>query len=226
MRFPPRVAAVIGGLAAAWIAACTPSMSPGPGAAGVRIPDKEDKTMSSQGLPDRETIVSEVAPGLVAGLAADEAAQARALLGTLVTDWLREAGGDRDAADILEALRSDFADAVKDLPPDGRLRHVRKEAVERRIRAAQIESFDLGKRIVDGLVDDATARRDGAALQARADAIAAEVKLLGDEPDVRPLRRDLENVLLEALFAVDRKVMSFRLNRYQQDRQAAVGAGN
>lgn len=175
-------------------------------------------------MPNTQKLVSELAPTVLAGLEGDDRARGDELLAELCRDWVREAGSSGKADDVLAILRDDLARATGGLGPRERLAVLEAEVLDRRLRVLSRQSLALGKEVVDRAVDDATARERGKALLEKAEALSPEIDAIA-ATDRRPaLRRQLEEIVLEALYAVERKAMSARLDRYARDQQGADSA--
>lgn len=170
-------------------------------------------------MPTLEELENDLAPRVLAGLAGDDVERGRALLGRLLPYWLEEArAGGALGPQVIEILRNDLQRDAQPLSPRDRLVLIDADILDRELRALANDSFALGKQVIDATVSDDIARDRGRALLAqlellrpRVDAIALDAKRLA-------LRQQLEDALLEALYAVERKAMSPRLNRYAHDR--------
>lgn len=147
-----------------------------------------------------------------------------ALIDELLDDWQREAGEDADAPAILALLRSEFLDAVRARDAARRHEVLLEHVLDRRIRRLSVRSLDLGRRVIEHAVTDEQARNQGEALMSAAQNIAPRIRELGDAEAVARLGRDLQEVTLEALYAIERKAMSRRLQDYMRDRQAQSGS--
>jgi hypothetical protein len=167
-----------------------------------------------------EELQKDLEPRVLAGLTGDDLARGRALLGRLLPYWLDEAraGGDQ-AAEVLAILRGDLERDVQPLAPRERLVLLEAEVLDRELRALSNESFALGKQVVDGKVGDDDAKRHGRTLLGRVEALSPRVDAITIEARRVVLRRQVEEVLLEALYAVERQAMSLRLSRYAQDQR-------
>jgi hypothetical protein len=172
-------------------------------------------------MPTVDELQRELAPRMLAGLTGSDLDRGRDLLGRLAVDWLDEArAGGTLANQVLSILRSDLERDAQPLEPRGRLVLLEAEVLDRELRALGTESFALGKQIIDGAVDDNDARSRGRALLVRLEAIAPKVDAITIEAKRVALRRQVDDALLEALYAVERKAMSPRLDRYVHDRRA------
>jgi hypothetical protein len=157
---------------------------------------------------------------VLAGLAGPDLDRGRALLGRLAADWLDEArAGGALANQVLSILRSDLERDTQPLAPRDRLVLLEAEVLDRELRVLGNDSFALGKQIVDGNVADDDARSRGRALLSRLEAVAPKVDAITLEPKRVALRRQVDDAMLEALYAVERKAMSPRLGRYAQDQR-------
>jgi hypothetical protein len=167
-----------------------------------------------------EELQKDLEPRVLAGLTGDDLARGRALLGRLLPYWLDEArAGGEHAADVLAILRGDLERDVQPLAPAERLVLLEAEVLDRELRALSSESFALGKEVVDAKVADDEARRRGRALLDRVAALSPRVDAITIEARRVVLRRQVEEVLLEALYAVERRAMSLRLSRYLRDQR-------
>lgn len=145
--------------------------------------------------------------------------QSESKLEALLSDWLREAGDDDTAADTLDILRQDFLAKIQGKSAAERLQVLTIETLDRRVRALGRDSFALGTRVIDGAIARNQARARGQDLMHQADTLAEEVRAVGDPSATEPLRRELEEISLEALYAIEQKAMSHRLSRYAQQGQ-------
>lgn len=169
--------------------------------------------------PSLQELQTDLAPRVLAGLSGADLERGRALLARLIPHWLEEAQGAGNLAQqVLTISRNDLERGVAPLAPPDRLVFLEADLLDRELRALSNESFALGKQLVDGAAPgDAQAR--GRALLAKAEALAPRVDAISLEARRVPLRRQLEDALLEALYVVERKSMSPRLQRYAQDQQ-------
>jgi hypothetical protein len=173
---------------------------------------------------DRQRLLDEVTAQVAGGLLALDATHLRTLVDELVTDWVREAGSDADAPAVLDLLREELQQAIAGKSTVARIEIVRRAVIERRIRRLGVQTFELGKRIIDRGVAPADARAQGESLLRQIEAAAAEVRTLGDASLRARLGRDLQEASMEALYAIENKAMSHRLNHYAQNAQASRGA--
>jgi len=178
--------------------------------------------VSHAGIPKRDELVTELA-GLLDGL--DEPGRARGLelARVLADDWLREAGDNELSQQVIELLRTELLAAASPLAPEARLDLLEAEVIDRELRPLSFESYELGKAVIDGTVIDAAATTRGREILARVEALGPRVRALLDAGRRRVLQRRLEEVMLEGLYAVERKAMSHRLGLYLKDMQGAVG---
>jgi 2-oxoglutarate dehydrogenase complex dehydrogenase (E1) component-like enzyme len=167
-----------------------------------------------------EELQKDLEPRVLAGLGGDDLTRGRAFLGRLIPYWLDEAraGGDQ-SADVLAILRGDLERDAGPLAPRDRVVFLEAEVLDRELRALSNESFALGKQVVDRKVADDEAKRRGRELLSRVEALSPKVDAITLEAKRVPLRRQVEDVLLEALYAVERRAMSPRLDRYAQDQR-------
>jgi hypothetical protein len=161
---------------------------------------------------------------LVSGHEAAAPPELHALAVELAADWTREAGHDRDAAEVLALLRRELAAklmAVHGSASGAEIDVMRGEVYDRRTRALSRRSFTLGKGVIDGTIAEATARTAGHQILGEVAALMPQIRALRDPERVRVLSGDLQEVSLEATFAVDRGAMSRRLSDYQSTRTHA-----
>ena len=92
--------------------------------------------------------------------------------------------------------------------------------LERKIYRLNAETFALGKRLLDGDVAPREAARLGKAFLTRAEDLAESLKAEAASPATEALRQRLNDAMLEALYAVERKAMSPRLARHHGDSKA------
>lgn len=166
---------------------------------------------------DEQTVTAELARAVLVELNAHERAEAAPLVHELVADWAREANSASDPQSVLAIQRADLDEALRDKHGSDRLTVLRVATLERAIRRLSVKSFALGTAVVDKRTTPDTARAEGQALMAETDALLPRLQAIGDADAAKRLRRDLNEVRMEALFAVERKAMSLRLNRYQQE---------
>jgi hypothetical protein len=172
-------------------------------------------------MPTLDELQHDLAPRALAGLAGPDLERGRALLGHLAAAWLEEAhAGGALANQVLSILRSDLEREAQPLAPRDRLVLLEAEVLDRELRVLGNDSFALGKQIVDGKVADDDARSRGRALLGRVEAVAPKVDAITLEPKRVALRQQVEDAMLEALYAIERKAMSPRLSRYAQDQRA------
>jgi len=170
---------------------------------------------------DRQALLDRVIASATIGMSPGDAARMRELLDELVRDWLREAGTDGDAPAVIDLLYKDFDAAVAGKPVAARIEAVRAQVLDRRIRRLGVQTFALGKQIIDGGVSRGEARPRGEALMKEIDAVASDVRALADAGARARLGRDLQEAGMEALYAIEGKAMSLRLNHYASDAQAS-----
>ena len=112
--------------------------------------------------------------------------------------------------------RKDLEEAGQGKTPAEHLDLLRSEVVKRRINQLSVKSYALGVALIDGKTEAAAARTEGEALLKQADALAPDLKAIHDLGAQKRLQRDLNEARMEALYAVEQKAMSLRLNRYQE----------
>jgi len=150
---------------------------------------------------------------LLAELESEYGAGARDELRWLVEDWAREADPTPNPDAVLRFQREDLEARTAGRDGDAKLDALRTHVLARRVDRLSARTFALGKEILSGGEPDGRAR--GEALRQEADTLAGELKRLPPSPDQEPIRRALNDAVMEALFAIERKAMSPRLAREQ-----------
>jgi hypothetical protein len=168
---------------------------------------------------DEKVLFEDLSHGWLGGLAGADAESGRALLRSLVSDWAREANSSSDPAAVNQIQRDDLDRAATGKDAAGRLDVLRAEVAKRHVNRLSAKSYQLGTAFIDGKLEPAAAKSDGEALLKDIDAVQPEVKSVHDAGAQKRLQRDLNDARMEALYLVERKAMSMRLNRYQQDRK-------
>ncbi|HEX7838893.1 MAG TPA: hypothetical protein VF469_15555 [Kofleriaceae bacterium] len=156
--------------------------------------------------------------------APDRRLERRMLVVELVADWRREAGNDKDSADVIALLRKELSDKLADARAQGLeagLEILRAEVYDRRARALSRRSFALGKAVIDGAIAEADARARGQQILDEVKTLQAQIRALKDPDRVRVLTNDLQEVSLEATFAITRGATSRRLSDYQSSNSGA-----
>jgi hypothetical protein len=157
------------------------------------------------------------------GLEGSERTEARSLIAALVADWKREAGSGADADTIHSEQRKDLERKVGSKTGKARLEVLRLEVMTRRVRRVSAQTYALGTSILDGKTEASDARSAGRKLLKEAEDVSEDLKSLPDSDEKRRLHRDLGDALMEALFAVEGKAMSQRLNRHAGEKAESPG---
>lgn len=169
-------------------------------------------------IPGEDALTREIATRVLA----TPTPQVQQLARALAADWRREAGDDHDLApDVLAILREDLDEALDGRDAEGRLLVLECEVLERQLRGLSRDSLALGKQVIDGEIDDSKAKAQGERLLKAAEALSPQIRAIPDEALRAPLQRDLNDLTMEALYAVERKAMSRRLSDYAQTREGA-----
>ena len=119
---------------------------------------------------------------------------------------------------MLALLRTELAaklTAVRGRAPDAMLEVLRAEIYDRRARSLSRRSFALGKAVIDGAITDSVARSDAEQILREVAALQSQVRALHEPERVRVLSGDLQEVSLEASFAIARGPTSRRLDDYR-----------
>lgn len=177
------------------------------------------ETRSMSGDSKAEQLTDELSK--TAALEDADARAARGELAEMAADWLREAGSDKDAGEILDELRREFSEQLAGKTAQQRRDVVRAVSLERRVRRLSAQSYALGQKIIEKKVADDEARREGEALMSAIDALAPRWQAIADGDAKANLQRQIDDVRMEALYAVERKAMSARLSRYAADHGGA-----
>ena len=167
---------------------------------------------------DRQRVTADLAREWLSGLSGARRAEGERLLGDLVAGWAEEADATPDPNAVLRFQRSDLEAAGAGRDANGRLEALRLIVLRRAIDRLGAETYALGVAILDAKVGGEEARGRGRDLLDRAEALAPGVKALPQNPEAVPLRRELNDAVMEALFAVEGKAMSPRLERERQQR--------
>lgn len=163
-------------------------------------------------------LVSELQPVVTVGFSVEQSKEARAELAELAADWLREIGEDADAPAVLALLRKELLERIAGRSPAERRDILRWQSLQRRVRRLSVQSYALGQQVVDGTIPPEQARAEGERIIAAIDGLAPRWQGVVDAQAKATLQRDIQEVRMEALYAVERKAMSVRLGRYAAGR--------
>jgi hypothetical protein len=141
----------------------------------------------------------------------ESAKQAGELLARLAEEWRREAKGKAHPESIREFQEQDLSAALGDSQDEARMDALHGFLLQRRAEQLGLRTLSLGKEILSGEATDPQAKTRGAALLKEVERLAAEGKTLGTIPPA--LQREIGEAMMEALYAVERKGMSQRLQR-------------
>jgi hypothetical protein len=169
---------------------------------------------------DQEAVVAELAPTWIGHLVGPQRAEGERLLAELVRGWAEEADSTPDPAAVLRFQHRDFEAAGAGRDPLGRREALRLAVLRRKVERLGAATFALGVAILDGAIPEEDSLSRGRALLSEAEALGSLVKALPQSPEAMPVRRELSDAVMEALFAVEGKAMSSRLDRERQDRLA------
>lgn len=167
---------------------------------------------------DQLAVVASLRPDWVEALVSTARPEAERLLAELVADWAREADKTADPAAVLVFQRQDLESAGAGLDGPGRLQALRATLLRRKVDNLGGRTFALGVAILDGSMASNASQARGRELLTEAEALGAQLKELPQTPDFFPIRRELGDAMMEALFAVEGKAMSSRLDRERQSR--------
>jgi hypothetical protein len=152
----------------------------------------------------------------------DALAGAAPWIAELAADWLREAGTSDVAADVIDILTEELADAAAPLSAPDRLDLLRSAVVERRARRLSVSAFALGKRAVVAYEGGDTSEVDAVRAEAAA-LLAAHAALRDEAATVRhpgftdEIRRHLHDGLLDLTYAATGEIRSPQLDRWAMD---------
>jgi len=169
---------------------------------------------------DQEAVVAELAPEWIGGLAGPQRVEGERLLAELVRGWAEDADSTPDPAAVLRFQHRDLEAAGAGRDPLGRLAALTLAVLQRNVERLGTATFALGVAILDGAIGGEESRSRGRELLSEAEALGSMVKALPQSPEAMPVRRELSDAVMEALFAVEGKAMSSRLDRERQDRLA------
>ncbi len=165
----------------------------------------------------RQEITALVCDGLDGEMRVNNAA----LAGELVDDWNREANaGDNEAERkaVLNLLRSDLIAALEGAGAEARTQQLRLEVYDRRVRRLSVQSLTLGKGIIEARIPVEEGRKDGRKLMSQVEALAPALAALAASDRRAYLQRELEQVSMEALYAIEGQAMSHRLSHFAAER--------
>ncbi|MEO8539356.1 MAG: hypothetical protein ABI577_06405 [bacterium] len=141
----------------------------------------------------------------------EDKATAEKLLQWLTADWDRERRGKSHPEAVEKFQREALDESLGEAKGEEFLGRLRGFVLQRKAEQLSLRTLELGKEIKSGAVKDPDARTRGKALLKQVEALAAEAKLL--PAAVPALQRELGEAMMEALYAVERKGMSQRLER-------------
>lgn len=163
---------------------------------------------------DQKRLVSELTASWLQGLTGASLDEGQRLLRELVVDWAREADGDAECAETNRFQQEALSKAGAGKDATGRLDALRVVLLERQVRTLAARTFTLAKGVVDGAAHGDDPAAQGRALLQQAEALAAQVQKVQDANAAARLQRDLGEATMDALYVVERKAMSSRLQRY------------
>ncbi len=143
----------------------------------------------------------------------------------LAKAWMAEAERYPDLRDdILERHQSDFTTYLGDSQGPARQERLLAATLDHRLRRLNVRSRDLGQGVIDSTIENSQAKQEGQALMDELKPLGATIATIKDEALRRPLEREYQETSLDALYAVDRKVMSRRLNHYASSKKKTQAA--
>jgi hypothetical protein len=143
------------------------------------------------------------------GLDGSDLQAGRRAAADVLADWQREADSQDDPAAVHRFQREDLTAQLTGQDAAGRLEVLRRRAIGRKVDRLNVRALALGRRVLDG--EDGEA--EGRALLTAAEELAPEVAALAGSPEKAAIKRDLDEAVMDALYAVERKAMSHRLAR-------------
>lgn len=173
--------------------------------------------MSADQPFNREAVITELSQAWLAGLSDPDREAGVALIRIFVDDWAREASTSPVPGTVLQILRADLAKILATTEPGQRLVSLNRYWLSRQIDRLSATTLALGKAVINGEISDDQARDQGQELLNRAEELAEHLQQLPDSPELQTLRLRLNDAMLEALYAVERKAMSLRLACYQHN---------
>jgi hypothetical protein len=164
---------------------------------------------------DENAIKEDLRRAWLPGMGASEAREAEGLIRDLVADWAREANSDADPPAVLAIQKKDLDDLAASHPD--RLDALRIAVLQRQLNRLSAKSYSLGTDLIDKRLSADAGRGQGHALLQEIDVLLPKLASIQDAEAAKRLRRDLNEARMEALYAVEGKAMSIRLNHYLQD---------
>jgi hypothetical protein len=143
------------------------------------------------------------------GLEGEDLAAGRRAAGEVLADWKREADSQDDPAAVHRFQVEDIKAQMEGKDPAGRLLVLRRRAIGRKVDRLNVRALALGRAVIEG--EDGEA--EGRALLTAAEELAPQVAALPGSPEKAAIKRDLDEAVMDALYAVERKAMSGRLSR-------------
>jgi len=162
---------------------------------------------------DQAALVDDLTSTWLAGLQGADGAKARQLAGELVADWAREADSMPDPAAVVRYQREDLEAMATNNGGDW-LRALDLELLQRRVNQLSATTFKLAQAALERKIGADASARQGRALLEQCEQYAADLDRLGSDEATTAIRRVLNEAMLDALYAVERKAMSHRLARY------------
>jgi len=166
---------------------------------------------------DQTRIVEELSPQWIETLSSERRERARAVLAELVASWAVEADARPNPNAVLRFQREDL-EAAAGANAD-RLAVLERELLRRKVDELNARTYQLGLAILDGELGESERRERGRGLLTEAEQFGQRAKSLGLEP-ADPIRRSLSDAVMEALYAVEGRAMSARLDRARAERLA------
>jgi hypothetical protein len=161
----------------------------------------------------QEQLIAEIATRWLKGLDPASRAEAEEVTRALVRDWAEEAARNGLAqVDVAPFHMEELAEAATALPP---LQALSATLTERQVRRLSARAFQLARAVLEGRADRERAPQEGRALDAEAAALIAPVGAIADAERRQRLQLLLGDAHLDAQYAVDERVMSVRLGRFQ-----------
>jgi hypothetical protein len=137
----------------------------------------------------------------------------RAQVDELLADWQREASDPKVRDRVLDLLRDDLLAQLQGAQPADQRAVLSTELADRHSREVSRRSLDAARRRQRGELGPDEAREVGQQLLDELKPLQREVDALADGPRKQELQQRLQEVSLEALFLVDGKVTSPRMQR-------------
>lgn len=154
----------------------------------------------------------------LAGLDAEQSANAMPYIHNIVDDWLNQVddGSSLDAKDLVRIGLSDLERAIAGKTEEERLATLQSLAYKPIVQKTARQALELAKQVADGKISRQTIAPEAKQLHTRIQTLIQEVKSFKDQASRRLLMRNLADGDLEIRYVLEEEegAISIRLNRY------------